>query len=134
MAKPRKARAATDVRHPLPRLQQLGDRGAVQKMAVPQPLDFAGSDESPLDSHVRQQPRVALGDTDPVAEDLARGIGRWWYYDYSAVTGIDMFHVKHPLPSCRWRRAPELHRCNSVVVQSTKTTTRRPGSTPSLSL
>jgi hypothetical protein len=65
-------------------------------MAVPQPLDFTGPDESPLDSLVGQQLCVALGDANPLTEDLGRGIGRRWYLGYSTGTGIDMFHVKHP--------------------------------------
>src|SRR5882757_6923887 len=65
-------------------------------MAVPQPLDLTGSDESPLDSHVGQQLRIAFGDVDSLAENLRRGFRRRWYRGYSAVAGINMFHVKHP--------------------------------------
>ena len=104
-------------------------------MAVPQPLDLTGPDESPLDSDVGQQLRIAFGDADSLAENLGRGFRRRWYLGYSAVAGINMFHVKHPSRSVPAVDAPpELHRCNSVLAQSTKTTTRRPGSTPSLSL
>src|ERR1700722_1268257 len=65
-------------------------------MAVPQPLYLAGSDESPLDSDVGQQLRIAFGDADSLAENLGRGFRRWWYLRYGAVAGINMFHVKHP--------------------------------------
>src|SRR5882757_218284 len=65
-------------------------------MAVPQPLDLTGSEESPLDSHVGQQLRIAFGNADPLAENLGRSLRRRWYLGYSAVAGINMFHVKHP--------------------------------------
>src|SRR5258708_21527939 len=65
-------------------------------MAVQQPLDLTRSDESPVDSHVGQQLRIAFGDADSLAENLGRSFGRRWYLGYSAVAGINMFHVKHP--------------------------------------
>src|ERR1700722_4300798 len=65
-------------------------------MPVPQALDLTRADESPLDSHVGQQLRVAFGDADPLTEDSRRGVRRWWNRGCSVVTGMDMFHVKHP--------------------------------------
>src|ERR1700722_20261277 len=75
-------------------------------MAAPQPFDLTGTNESPLDSDVGQQLRVAFGDADPLAEYRGRGIGRRGNLGHSAVVGIDMFHVKHPsrsVPAVRAR-------------------------------
>src|SRR5271170_5683527 len=103
-------------------------------MAVPEAIDLVGSEDSPLDADIRQQLRIVLGEAQPVPEDRRRYLGGWGYLRHRPLHGNDMFHVKHPSRLCPLADPTELHRCNSGPAQSSSTTTRREGSTPSLSL
>ncbi len=62
---PGQARSTTDVGNPLVGIEQLRDRRTIQKVAVPQPVHFAGSEQPPLDTGAGQDFRVPLGAAQP---------------------------------------------------------------------
>lgn len=93
-------------------------------MPVPDAIDFSRTQKPSLRSGARQQIGVPPRQIDPRPEDFQRCVRRDTRLRGSRITrrGLDwadMFHVKHPsLRLARDRpKAPELHRCNSLVVQ-----------------
>jgi hypothetical protein len=60
---PGQAGPTTDVRNPFASFQQFRDRGAIQYVAIPQSVDFAWSQQAPLDSRARQNFGVPLDTT-----------------------------------------------------------------------
>jgi hypothetical protein len=85
---PGQARSTTDVGDPLVGIEQLGDRGTIQYVAVPQPVHLARSDQPPFHAGAGQDLRVPLRAVNRGSEE---GLGG------SRCRGhLYMFHVKHP--------------------------------------
>src|SRR5882757_3006759 len=73
-------------------------------MAIPQPRYLTRPENASLDAGAREDPRVALGQFEPLAKDSS---GHRW-----RIRNLAMFHVKHP-PGPPPGRSWELHGCNS---------------------
>src|SRR5690349_1621026 len=121
----REAGAAADVGDALIGSQELSESRAVENVSIPEPVHFPRTDQTPLDTGTGKNRRVPFGGLQTLSEDLRRGV--------RCRGDRSMFHVKHPPHSLRHRR----RKTNYTLVtktQPSRTTTRRDGSTPSLSL
>ncbi len=102
----RQSGPAADVGDPLAGLDEFSDGRAIQQMALPDTVDFAGTQQAPLHAGGCEQLRVALGELQPIAENGGGRIGHGRHRRCLAVAGIEMFHVKHssrPYPPARAR-------------------------------
>ena len=108
-----------------PAIHQLTDGGAVQDVAVPQPVDLAGADQTALDPGARQDGRVF---------GRRRSADRQRLRPPRAAPAA-LHHVSRETSSAS---AASASRPNYMGVtrkdQAGRTTTRRDGSAPSLSL
>ncbi|GLP81584.1 hypothetical protein TUM20984_30040 [Mycobacterium antarcticum] len=91
---PGQAGTAADIGNALPRHQEFADRTAIQDVAIPESLDFAGADQTAFDAGARKQCGIFGSRVEPVAEQSVRGLWRRGR--------VTMFHVKHP-PTPRLR-------------------------------
>ncbi len=64
----RQPRAATHVGNPVPRVQEFGNRGAVEDVPFPQTIDFAGPDQPTLYTGTGQNRGILLCQLQPVTE------------------------------------------------------------------
>jgi hypothetical protein len=85
---PGQPRSTTDVGHSLIWLEELGHRGAIKEVPVPQSVDFAGTYQSPFDASPREDLGVPLSEIRTRSEEGVHPLRRRRH--------LDMFHVKHP--------------------------------------